>query len=385
MFYFVLSTLAILLGIFGLLDGIRSARHIRTFRPKADWHPRVLVICPCKGVDSEFRENAASVLNQEYRNLRVVFVVEAENDPANQPLKELGATVLVAGITTVRGQKVHNLIHAVEHATGDSEVFVFCDSDARYPRDWISNLIPPLSDETVGVATGYRWYMAEAASLPSLFRSIWNASVVTALGSHSRNFAWGGSMALRRDVFDRIRVRDAWDHAVSDDFAVTHAARAAGMRIVFVPACLIPSHGRCTWLELLEFTTRQIIITRVYEPKLWRIAFIGQTIFNVTFWWSMIRMLGMRPDPLFAGVWMTIFVLSGLKSWIRLGAVGTVLPSVSLSKWKWSYILLAPLGSLLYEYNMVRSAFTRDIIWRQRRYSLISPQHTIVQHGAGES
>lgn len=384
-FYYILSGLAIFLGIFGLLDGIRSARHIRTFRPKADWRPRVLVICPCKGVEPEFSANAESILNQDYPNLRTVFVVEADGDPVNQPLQKLSATVLVAGIATARGQKVHNLIHAVEHAAGDSEVFVFCDSDARYPEDWISNLIPPLADETVGVATGYRWYMAEPGSVPSLFRSIWNASVVTALGSHSRNFAWGGSMALRRDVFARARVRDAWDHAVSDDFAVTRAVRDAGLRIAFVPACLIPSHGRCSWLELLEFTTRQMIITRVYEPKLWRVAFIGQTIFNVTFWWSMIRMLAMWPDPVSAGVWMTIFLLSGLKSWIRLEAVNTVLPSGTLSKWKWSYILLAPLGSLLYEYNLVRSAFTRDIIWRQRRYSLISPQHTIVQHGAGES
>jgi len=383
--FIVLSILAITLGIVGLLDGIRSARHIRTYRPTSTWRPRVLVICPCKGVEPEFSANAESILNQDYPNLRTVFVVEADGDPVKQPLQKLSATVLVAGIATARGQKVHNLIHAVEHAAGDSEVFVFCDSDARYPEDWISNLIPPLADETVGVATGYRWYMAEPGSVPSLFRSIWNASVVTALGSHSRNFAWGGSMALRRDVFARARVRDAWDHAVSDDFAVTRAVRDAGLRIAFVPACLIPSHGRCSWLELLEFTTRQMIITRVYEPKLWRVAFIGQTIFNVTFWWSMIRMLAMWPDPVSAGVWMTIFLLSGLKSWIRLEAVNTVLPSGTLSKWKWSYILLAPLGSLLYEYNMVRSAFTRDIIWRQRRYSLISPQHTIVQHGAGES
>ena len=385
MSYIVLSVLAILLGIFGLLDGIRSTRHIRTYRPKSSWRPRVLVICPCKGVEPELLANAESILNQDYPNLRVVFVVEAETDPAHLQLKKLGATVLIAGITTVRGQKVHNLIHAVEHAAGDSEVFVFCDSDARYPGDWISNLIAPLEDGAVAVSTGYRWYVAESGSLPSLFRSIWNASVVTALGSHSRNFAWGGSMALRREVFDRIRVRDAWDSAVSDDFAVTHAARAANMRIVFVPSCLIPSHGRCSWLELLEFTTRQIIITRVYEPRLWRVAFIGQTIFNVAFWWSLIRMLALWPNAASASVWLTIFTLSGLKAWLRLEAVGSVLPSGTLSKWKWSYILLAPLGSLLYEYNMVRSAFTRDIIWRQRRYSLISPQHTIVQHGVGEN
>src|SRR5678816_1784576 len=80
----VLSILAITLGIVGLLDGIRSARHIRTYRPTSTWRPRVLVICPCKGVEPEFSANAESILNQDYPNLRTVFVVEADGDPVKQ-------------------------------------------------------------------------------------------------------------------------------------------------------------------------------------------------------------------------------------------------------------------------------------------------------------
>jgi cellulose synthase/poly-beta-1,6-N-acetylglucosamine synthase-like glycosyltransferase len=383
--FFILSALAIAQGIFGLLDGVRSARHIRSFRPQSLWRPRVVVFCPCKGVDPEFQANVRSILDQDYPLLRVVFVVEAENDPACSELRRVGATVLIAGISKTRGQKVHNLIHAVEHAAADSEVFVFCDSDARFPRHWISNLIAPLEDETVAVATGYRWYTANSGSIPALFRSIWNASIVTALGAHSRNFAWGGSMAIRRNVFDRIQVRQAWDHAVSDDFAMSIAARNAGMRIVFVPSCLIPTHGDCTWSELLEFTTRQIIITRVYQPGLWRLTFVGQTIFNIAFWWSLERSLRVWPNPLSIGIWCSLYLLSGIKSAVRVDAVSTVLPSGTLSKHRWSYILLSPLSSLLYQYNMLRSAFTRDILWRQRRYSLISPQHTIVRPGAERS
>jgi len=379
---YIISTLAILQGLFGLLDGIRSARHIRTYRPRSQWRPRVVVICPCKGVDPEFRANIESILNQDYAPLRVVFVVESDDDPASKELLNMGASVLAAGISTIRGQKVHNLIHAVEHAAGDAEVYVFCDSDARFPPNWISNLIAPLDREDIAVSTGYRWYTTEFGTFPALLRSIWNASVVTALGPHSRNFAWGGSTAIRRSVFDRIGVRNAWDRAVSDDFAVTQTARAAGMRIVFVPECLIPSPGSCSFSELLEFTTRQIIITRVYEPKIWRLAFVGQTIFNVAFWWSLAAMWW---HPLLAAGALAMYALSAIKSGIRLEAVSTVLPSGTLSKVRWSYILLTPLGSLLYEYNMLRSALTRDILWRQRRYKLISPQHTIVQPGAAKS
>ena len=133
----------------------------------------------------------------------------------------------------------------------------------------------------MAVSTGYRWYAAESGSLPALLRSTWNASVVTALGDHGRNFAWGGSMALRREVFDRIGVREAWEGALSDDYAVTRAAQRSGKRIAFVPECLIPSYGDCTWHELLEFTTRQILIARVYDASTWRMALVTQSIFNI--------------------------------------------------------------------------------------------------------
>ena len=174
---------------------------------------------------------------------------------------------------------------------------------------------------------------------------------MTALGDHGRNFAWGGSMALRRDVFDRIGVREAWEGALSDDYAVTHAALRAGSASSFVPECLIPSYGDCTWRELLEFTTRQILITRVYDAYLARGAG-NQSIFNIAFWG------GLLLPGLYRLVTAVVYALAGIKSFIRYEAVPTVLPEGALSKQRGSYILLAPLTALLYEYNMVRSAFT---------------------------
>ena len=69
----------------------------------------------------------------------------------------------------------------------------------------------------------------------------------------------------------------------------------------------------------------------------------------------------------------TLWVLAGIKSYIRYDAVATVLPEGALSKHRGSYILLAPLTALLFEYNLVRSALTRSITWRQIQYRLISP------------
>jgi cellulose synthase/poly-beta-1,6-N-acetylglucosamine synthase-like glycosyltransferase len=193
---YVICTLAVIQGIVSLIQGIRSVRHIRTYRPRSGWRPRVVVFCPCRGLDPGFRENAQSILGQDYPDFRAVFIVDSEKDPAARVLSELNANVLVAGPATTRGQKVHNLVHGVEHGAGDSEVFVFCDADARFSKEWLERLLAPLEHEDVGVASGYRWYAAESGSLPALLRSAWNASVVTALGDHGRNFAWGGSSAL---------------------------------------------------------------------------------------------------------------------------------------------------------------------------------------------
>jgi cellulose synthase/poly-beta-1,6-N-acetylglucosamine synthase-like glycosyltransferase len=379
---YIICGLALLQGVVSLVQGFLSVNHIRTYSPRSDWQPRVVVFCPCRGVEPGFRENIRSILDQDYPHFRVVFIVDSLDDPAARVLSELSdrlATRLVAGEASNRGQKVHNLMHGVATAAGDAEVFVFCDADARFPAQWIRRLLPPLEREDVAVSTGYRWYAAEKGGLANLLRSAWNASVVTMLGKHGRNFAWGGSMAIRRDVFDKIGVLTAWEGAVSDDYAVTHAATRAGKRIVFVPQCLIPSYGDCSWRELLEFTTRQILITRVYDPSTWRAAFITQTLSNIGFWGGVLL-----PMP-YTLVTPSIFLLSGIKSYIRYEAVATVLPEGALSKHRASYILLGPLTALLFEYNLIWSALTRSITWRQIRYRLISPSRTEVYRGGAAS
>jgi hypothetical protein len=106
---------------------------------------------------------------------------------------------------------------------------------------------------------------------------------------------------------------------------------------------------------------------------------VAQSVFNIAFWGGLFL-----PWP----YWMVtpvLYLLAGIKSLIRYDAVATVLPPGALSKHRGSYILLAPLTALLFEYNLLRSALTRSILWRQIRYKLISPNRTEVYRGAGEN
>jgi len=363
----ILGVIAILQGILTLFDAIRTARHMRSYRPgRASRDRRVIVFCPCKGIDEGFEKNVQSILSQDYGNYDVQFVVESNDDPAHSVLKAVGAKVFVAGRASDCGQKVHNLAYAVAQRP-DSEIYVFCDSDARFPHDWLSHLIAPL--DSTNITTGYRWYVASRFHFPTLMRSAWNASSTSILGDHDRNFAWGGSTALYRDTFHRLKIFEAWRGSISDDYAITRAAQRNKTKIVFVPECLIPSYGECSFSELVEFTTRQVIITRVYHTGLWRFGFLGYTIFNAAFWTL----------PFFhPWLWLVIYGLSLARSWIRQSALKTALPHQALSANGWFYILFSPLVALLYLYNMIASALGTEIVWRQVHYRLVSPNETRV-------
>jgi ceramide glucosyltransferase len=371
-----LAIIAILQGLFTLVNGIRAARYMRTFRPaRRGRSERVAVFCPCKGTDQEFEKNIRSILEQDYPHYAVNFIVESEDDPAYGALRKLGiGNIFVSGRAVDCGQKVHNLAYAVTHSGEGAAIYVFCDSDARFPREWLSKLIAPL--ERTNITSGYRWYTVNRFHLPTLLRSAWNSSSAGLLGDHDHNFAWGGSTAIYRETFERLGVLRAWRGSVSDDYAITNAARRARTRIVFVPECLIPTHGECTWGELFEFTTRQIVITRVYHTQLWRLGFIGYLIFNAAF------LIVPWTHPVLS---LVVYALSAAQNGIRYRAVRTVLPPQALSKYGWFYILCSPLVGLLYLGNMVASAFGTDIVWRQIHYKLISPNETRVFGGSAGS
>ncbi len=147
---------------------------------------------------------------------------------------------------------------------------MFVDSDARPDKNWLKNLIAPLRDEKIGCATGYRWFISGKRNFASEMLSVWNASIASALGANRKsNFCWGGSMALRRETFDKIKMRERWKGTLSDDFAVTRTMKENGLAIYFVPQALTVSIEDCSFKRLLEFTTRQMKITRVYASNLW--------------------------------------------------------------------------------------------------------------------
>ena len=393
--FLVFACLVILKGVVGVLEGRRYLHYIRAHfsHLPISWMPFASVIIPCKGLEYQLEDNIASVLKQVYPFFELVLVTATEDDPARPVLNDLvrkfpghRIKLVTAGISDERGEKVNNLMQAVTRTDSGSEVFVFMDSDAQPHLNWLQALISPLRDDRIGVSTGYRWYFPERGNLAGVFRSAWNASVVTLLGDHGRNFAWGGSMAIRRSTFVHAKVLSYWSHSISDDYSVTQAMRDSKLRIHYEPRCLIGSAGKCSWRELFEWSTRQIIITRIYSRKLWRIAFLSQGSFLIVWWTAFLCVLASLLQTLLSDAVLnpqnyqklvqygfisgSIFILGVTRGWFRLKAIHHIFPDQqpNITPFWWGYTLLFPLVSTLTGLNLLVSAFKNQLNWRGIRY-----------------
>jgi cellulose synthase/poly-beta-1,6-N-acetylglucosamine synthase-like glycosyltransferase len=380
--YYFLAALSCWFGIQSLLSGIRYAAYVRreTSRPIPDFHPFVSVIAPGRGLEPGLGENVRSLLTQDYPAYEVLFVFDRDDDPAanvvSHGFSQIGRTI-IAGPATDSGQKVHNLRVAVRRIDPKCEVLVFVDTDARPASDWLRKLVAPLADETLGAATGYRWFIPEKGGIASRLRGVWNASVASALGSdRAKNFCWGGSTAIRRTTFERLNVSGRWRGSISDDFTITRVLKEAKLPIHFTPLCLVASVGDCDFHELIEFTTRQIKITRVYASHLWLPLLLGSSLFTIAFFGGLI-LIGFHPRSPVAYVFpLIIFVLGAAKAVIRFRAVSTVLRTSQRDLV--AHIFLWPFASLLYLYNAIVAGFSRRLKWRGITYELKSPSEAVI-------
>jgi ceramide glucosyltransferase len=385
--FYLFATLLVFLGYKSLRGGIDWLNYFKSelSKPETNFTPFASIIAPCRGLDDDLFENLSALFKQNYPNYEIIFVVDDENDEAakliNARFKTQNSKLIMANKTTASSQKVENLREAILRVSDESKVFVFIDSDARPNENWLRNLVAPLEDKDIGCSTGYRWFVAKNGGFSTQLRSIWNASIASQLGQNTtKNFCWGGSTAVLREIFERLEIRKRWHGTLSDDFTLTNAMREANLPIYFVPSCLTASVEDCSFAELLEFTTRQMKITRVYRSDLWKAALIGSFIFNAIFWTGFALLFFISGFHF----WLTlaflsvIFILGAAKSRLRLRAAKLVLKDYEsqLNKsflWQISLWLISP---ILFFYNAVSALFSRKIVWRGTKYELVSAHET---------
>ncbi len=404
--YYHIGWAAVLAQWLFVYNAARNYRYVRlksTERKEALCPFRVALIVPCKGIDTHFHLNIRSFFEQDYENYRLFFVVEDESDPAFRELTALrdqfaggshasDVQILVAGPSRVSSQKLFNLLYGYQHVPDDTEVLAFADSDVCVQRDWLGRLVRPLRRPKCGVTTGYRWFVPLRNNLATLALSAINGAVAQSLGNTPFNHAWGGSMAIRLEEFRRLAIPQIWSSTLSDDLSLGRAVKRAGMKISFVPECLVASFESMTWPRVLEFGRRQFLITRVYAPCTWWLGLLSSLGSVAGLWGTAAAAIHAAQThaghALFVAAVPCLFLAGQLARVVLRQLTAAQILTAHLPQlvpaaladifgcWFWSIVLLV---------SLLSSAFGRTIRWRGIRYRLVSPTRIVILDGAGPS
>jgi ceramide glucosyltransferase len=388
--FYLLAVSQALLGLYLVGQGVQWLRYARR-RMMTDagfYAPRVAVLCPCKGIEPGLERNLVSLTEFDYQNYEVFLLIASTSDPAYNVLKRVAsqprskAHLVVTEKPDGCGDKVNNLRIGVQQLPPEFEALVFVDSDGRPGKSWLRRMVAPLNEPRVGATTAMRWLIPNKSNFATALLAAWNAPIVTMLSEKGKNFCWGGGTAIRRSVFDQANVLQEWRHSVSDDYSMTQALERSGRSILFLPECIVPSFIETDFRGLLEFTNRQILITRIYARKIWKYAAVTHFLYCLTLLLGTVLtgvdVLATRPSFHLATLTFVPVLLSMIRGALRAAGITEVLPTFrsQIASQAWIYVLLTVFIPFFYLVNFVSSILTRKIRWRGVVYELVSPQQT---------
>jgi len=369
--YWIFAAPAILLAILSLFGERKRARYVAgclSREPKQ--FPRAAVIVPVKGDDEGLRENLAALASLDYPDYDLVIAAHAADDIPRGVLPSRAAIVLAHGGDPDASEKVQNLAAAVKAAGNRAHILAFADSDGRVTARWLRALVMPLEDPAVGASTGYRWFAPEPPTFWSLMRSVWDAAALSRFGAGDAPFAWGGSMAIRKETFFAIGLLAEWKHAISDDYTLAAAVHRAGLRIAYAPGALAPSRERLAMTRFFGWARRQMVLTRFYRPRLWWPALGAHVIYCAGMAASIAASI--RGNRL--AEWALIAQLSPgmLKGLNRAILAKAALPEYQawFKRHTWVHAIWTPLATWIWLLVLLASAVGNTIRWRGHTYRL---------------
>jgi cellulose synthase/poly-beta-1,6-N-acetylglucosamine synthase-like glycosyltransferase len=233
--------------------------------------PRAVVVLPVRGKDPFLARCIETLLDQNYPNYILRIIIDSELDPSVSVIEQVvnlysNDRVEVEYLSTALetcGAKNSALIQIVESLEPEDSAIVVVDSDAIAYPGWLGDLMQPLQDPKVGVATGMRWYTPETSELGTLVRYIWNVGSIPEMFAFQVPF--GGSVAYRRDVLEGgLALR--WSQCLFDDCVVPSVLKPLGLELQVVPRAIMANRESISLGRCFEFLRRQMLNATCYSP-----------------------------------------------------------------------------------------------------------------------
>jgi ceramide glucosyltransferase len=323
--------------------------------------PPVTILKPLCGGEHELYRHLRSFCVQTHPAVQIVFGVRDPHDPALEAVRRLqrefpqrDLQIAINPAQHGASSKVSNLVNMMPLARHD--YLVIADSDVRVAPDYLERVIAPLLDERVGIVTClYRGCPRPGlwSLLGSMFINEWfMPSVHVAALFGSRSFAFGATIALRRETLFRIGGFRAIADQLPDDYRLGELTRGMGLRTVLCDAEVETCVDEPGLLDLVRHQLRWLRTIRTVQP-------LGYALAGVTF-----GLPAVIVGSLLAGGSAVTLAMVAVTVMARLMLNSPPRNSRSLLAQLWLVALNDLLGFALWCWSFT----TRRVHWRQARY-----------------
>ena len=354
-------TLIALTMAYGVIAVVAASKRIRSSPLATRDAPPVTILKPLCGAEPETYECLRSFCDQEYPQFQVVFGVCDSHDPVvaiverlRQEFPQHDLSLVIDRRQHGSSRKVSNLINMMALARHD--FLVLSDSDVRVQRDYLAKVVAPLHDAGVGIVTCAYHGNPRAGLWPllgSLFINEWFIpSVRVAAMAGSRSFAFGATIAVRRQVLASVGGFASIADQLADDYRLGELTRRMGLRTVLSEVVVETCVAELSFGDLVRHELRWLRTIRALRPLGYGFSFVtfGVPVAAV----GTLLAGGAAPAMGMLAVTALARVMLHLLTRKRGSAPlhFVVLPFrdvLSLSLWAWSFV-------------------TRRVHWRQDRY-----------------
>ena len=261
---FALLTLCAIAYYLLVLWAARS--FLRRPRIPQGFTPPVTILKPVRGDDPEAYAAFESHCRQDYPEYEIIFGVWDPADPAIAAVERLqkefpdrSIRLVICPQSLGANRKLSNLVQMLPQAR--YQYLLVNDSDIRVPGDYLRKVMAPFADPQVGLVTA----LYRGAPSPTFGSQLESLGITTdfiggvlaaRLLEGGVHFALGSTMAIRRDVLDKLGGFEPLLDYLADDYELGKRTADAGFHVEIADTIVDTHLPPYSWGQFLEHQLR---------------------------------------------------------------------------------------------------------------------------------
>jgi ceramide glucosyltransferase len=364
------STIFLALVLAGFVKFRRETNAAKKNLKQVKQFPPVSVLKPVHGMEAQLWQNIESFFRQDYPNYEILFAADEADDAALSVVREVSARylqipcrILVTGKPPWPNPPAYCFSRMTEVAA--NEILVTSDSDVEVAPNYLKEVVAPLLDPAIGMATCvYRGKNVAGfwSGLTAIGMSVeMTAGVLVANLFEGIKFGLGPTIAVKKEAVKQIGGYEVLGHYFANDFMIGNLIDKAGYRVVLSYHTINHIVNQKNFQKMWNNQIRWAKSTRYSRPK----GHLGSgLIFAVPFGLLGLLTATLLGKPILGFVLLGASILNRiLESWVV--GWGVVHDPVAL-KQLWLYPIRDLLGFVVWaaSYTAARA------VWRDNRYEL---------------